>query len=412
VSAGLPIHPAADLFPMLPASELQALADDIRTNGQREPVVLWDGQVLDGRNRLAACALAGVEPLTRTLDVCPDPLAYVLSTNLHRRHLSESQRAMVAAKVRPMLAEQAKARQTAAGAHGAEGGRGNTKDGGETLSPNLGEGFGKSADQAATMLSVGRGTVEAASRVLKRGTPELISAVERGDVAVSAAAAVASLPAEDQREAVAGGAGAIREKAKAIREAKPKAPPPAPARHPVLDEIDGAADLGALDRAFNRVALAGLSEADSEAAATAYQRRGAELRAQHQAPAEVPAAVPSQPTSAATVTVDAAEWEALCQWRDSVTARAGVGDEASVGKAMRLVALANSPNEHEAASAAVKACRTIRERGLLIATSAQPSSVGTAGLDEWFENMRKQTRAFWSDLGRELLNVERPGVPS
>ncbi len=218
-------------------------------------------------------------------------------------------------------------------------------------------------------------------------------------------------------------------------EETPPPPPPAPARHPVLDEIDGAADLSALDRAFNRVALAGLSEDDSAAAGEAYRRRSSELRAQAapapapaapppsttpkaqaplfaEAPAAVPPQAPSQPAPAATVTVDTAEWEALCQWRDSVTARAGVGDEASVGKAMRLVALANSPNEHEAASAAVKACRTIRERGLLIATSAQPSNVGAAGLDEWFENMRKQTRAFWSDLGRELLNVERPGVPS
>ena len=393
MSAGLPIHPAADLFPMLPASELQALADDIRVNGQREPVILWDGQVLDGRNRLAACDLAGVEPLTRTLDVCPDPLAYVLSTNLHRRHLSESQRAMVAAKVRPMLAEQAKVRMLAG-----------VKAGNPT--PNLGEGQtkGESADQAAAMLSVGRGTVEAAAKVLKHGTPELVDAVERGDVAVSAAAAVASLPAEDQREAVAGGAVAIREKAKAIREAKPKAPtpPPAPTRHPVLDEIDGAADLRALDAAFNRVALAGLSEDDSATAAEAYRRRSAELRAQ-----SAPTAAPAQPVSAATVTVDAAEWEALCQWRDSVTARAGAGDEASVGKVMRLVALASSPNEHEAASAAVKACRMIRERGLIIATAAQPIGTGAAGHDEWFEDMRKQTSAFWSNLGQEVLGRAR-----
>jgi len=229
VTAGLPIHPAADLFPMLPASELQALADDIRVNGQREPVVLWDGQVLDGRNRLAACDLAGVEPLTRTLDVCPDPLAYVLSTNLIRRHLTESQRAMVAAKVRPMLAEQAKARMLA-------GVR--TDD----PTPNWGEGAakGESADQAADMLNVGRGSVERAAKVLRHGTPELVDAVERGDVAVSAAAAVASLPAEDQRDAVAGGAVAIREKAKAIREAKPKrspAPPPSPPAAPAFPAL-------------------------------------------------------------------------------------------------------------------------------------------------------------------------------
>ncbi len=397
MSAGLPIHPAADLFPMLPASELQALADDIRTNGQREPVVLWDGQVLDGRNRLAACDLAGVEPLTRTLDVCPDPVAFVLSLNLIRRHLNESQRAMVAAKVRPMLAEQAKARMLAG-----------VKTGNPT--PNLGEGpaKGESADQAAAMLNVGRGTVEAAAKVLKHGTPELVEAVERGGVAVSAAAAVASLPAEDQREAVAGGAGAIREKAKAIREAKPKAPPPVPARHPVLNEIDGAADLGALDRAFNRVALAGLSEDDSAAAGEAYRRRSAELRAQAdptpapvvappsttpkaQAPLFADAPVAAPPSDAGEVEALRAEVAAYRAWIASLRERAEhlpilvKNSTPNLDRARKLVELAGSPNENEARSAAMQACRMIREQGIRLASdnplvSSDPLDLALRGL--------------------------------
>ena len=70
-------HPAADLFPMLSDSELRALADDIKANGQAIPVAVLNGTyILDGRNRCAACKLAGVEPITKeTLDEVWDSFA-------------------------------------------------------------------------------------------------------------------------------------------------------------------------------------------------------------------------------------------------------------------------------------------------------------------------------------------------
>jgi hypothetical protein len=55
-------HSACLLFPRLSDDELQALADDIRHNGLLNPIVTLDGQILDGRNRLAACKIAGVQP--------------------------------------------------------------------------------------------------------------------------------------------------------------------------------------------------------------------------------------------------------------------------------------------------------------------------------------------------------------
>lgn len=394
-----PIHPAANLFPMLPASELQALADDIKANGQHEPAVVFDGQVIDGRNRIAACALAGVEPRVRTMPSCPDPVAYVLSLNLHRRHLDESQRGIVAAKARALFAEQAKARQVAHLRRGE-----NEPD---PVSPNLGSREGKAADQAAAMLNVGRGTVEAASKVLKHGVPELVEAVERGQVAVSAAAAVATLPAEEQREVVAGGKEAMREKAKAVRAAKAKAP-----THPVLAEIEQATDLAALDRAFNKVAGAGLSEADAEAAGEAYRRRKATLRAPVAA-APVPPPAPSQAsaTTAETVAASKAEWDALQaevaglrQWQESVARRAGAGDPATVQRVMGLIALTRNPNEHEAASAALNACRMIRERGLTVATSVQPSTPPEVSV-ELLEQLRKEEADFWAGMHRRFDDV-------
>jgi len=90
------IHPAAALFPMLPDDELRELADDITANGLIHPVVLdTAGALIDGRNRLAACRMAGVAPTFTVHD--GDPVAHVLSANISRRHISKGQRAMATA---------------------------------------------------------------------------------------------------------------------------------------------------------------------------------------------------------------------------------------------------------------------------------------------------------------------------
>jgi len=87
------IHPAAALFPLLPDDELRELADDITANGLIHPVVLDPaGALIDGRNRLAACRMAGVAPAFTVYD--GDAVAYVLSANVSRRSLSKGQKAM------------------------------------------------------------------------------------------------------------------------------------------------------------------------------------------------------------------------------------------------------------------------------------------------------------------------------
>jgi hypothetical protein len=94
----LELHPYCTLFPACTEEELQTLTDDIRQNGLLDPVVLLDGKILDGRNRDTACAMLGIDP--ETIEYAgDDPLGFVLSKNLHRRHLNESQRAMVASKI-------------------------------------------------------------------------------------------------------------------------------------------------------------------------------------------------------------------------------------------------------------------------------------------------------------------------
>lgn len=92
-------HPYAKKYPMLPDADLAELAEAIKTNGQRQPIVVTpDGLILDGRNRHAACERAGVKPTVEVYD--GDDLAeYVIDCNTSRRHMSTGARAMSTALV-------------------------------------------------------------------------------------------------------------------------------------------------------------------------------------------------------------------------------------------------------------------------------------------------------------------------
>jgi len=104
-------HEAANIFP-LDDEHLDELAEDIKQHGLQIPIEQMDGKIIDGRRRWLACEKAGVRP-----DIIPvsveDPIAYVMSLNLHRRHLTVSQAAMCAQRARKMYDEAAKERQKA-----------------------------------------------------------------------------------------------------------------------------------------------------------------------------------------------------------------------------------------------------------------------------------------------------------
>jgi hypothetical protein len=88
----IPYHPLAELFPLIEGAAFEELVADIKAKGLVHPLIVCDGMLLDGRNRLRACEEAGVAPYAG-----PDPLGFVLSQNVARRHLDDSRRAMIAA---------------------------------------------------------------------------------------------------------------------------------------------------------------------------------------------------------------------------------------------------------------------------------------------------------------------------
>jgi hypothetical protein len=94
----LTAHPLAEMFPMMEDAEIDVLAADIKENGLQEAIDLYEGQILDGRNRHAACRRCGVEP--RFVDFSgPDPLDFIISKNLHRRQLSQAAKSEVVVRI-------------------------------------------------------------------------------------------------------------------------------------------------------------------------------------------------------------------------------------------------------------------------------------------------------------------------
>jgi N6-adenosine-specific RNA methylase IME4 len=185
----IPHHALAGLFPMFSEAELDELAEDIKTRGQEQPVWILDGKIIDGRNRDEACHRIGIDPWTKDYGG-DDPLGFVLSLNLRRRHLTESQRAMVAAKIVDW-----------------ERGMNQSTSGSANLPTRA----------AARRLSISERAVSAAKRVRDQGAPALLEAIETGRISVNAGEALSYLQREAQEEALRAEKKAIIAQAKEIR---------------------------------------------------------------------------------------------------------------------------------------------------------------------------------------------------
>jgi hypothetical protein len=107
MSADLKFHPLAGIFPLMEGAEFDALVADIKANGLHYPIILYDGKILDGRNRYRACLAAGFEPAVRNGDNwIGDPASFVISRNIRRRHLTAEQKRDLIARLLKAAPEQ------------------------------------------------------------------------------------------------------------------------------------------------------------------------------------------------------------------------------------------------------------------------------------------------------------------
>jgi len=188
-------HELANLFPLMDESQYSDLVADIKENGLIESIILYEGKILDGRNRYNACNDAGVEPSFVEYEG-EDALSYVISLNLNRRHLNESQRAMIGARLA------------------------NMKHGGDRKNQTANMPFEITNKDASDKLNVSERIIRSAKKVQKEGIEDLQKSVEAGKVSVSAASDIATLDKAEQEVIVAKGEDEILKMAKKIRAKK------------------------------------------------------------------------------------------------------------------------------------------------------------------------------------------------
>lgn len=177
-------HPAANIFPLLQGDEFEALKADISQNGLIEPIWLHpDGRIVDGRNRWLACDSLAIAPRFKTWDGKGSLVAFVVSLNLHRRHLTSSQRAAVAVDLLPILEDEAKDRQRVNGLNNSP-----------FVDPSNSQiiddsSKGRSTDKAAEILNTNRQYVSDAKK-LAAESPALFEQVKAGELTIPQAKAM------------------------------------------------------------------------------------------------------------------------------------------------------------------------------------------------------------------------------
>ena len=151
-------HPYADLFPMMDKKTLKELTASISESGLQDPIITFEGKVLDGRNRQIACSNAQVKPVYKRY-TGDDPLGFILRVNLNRRHLTVVQRTLVAEKLENL--EQGQRADRVEGSIG--------------------------RSQAAELLKVSQESVKRVKKVVHSGDEDTIAAMKAGDLSITGA---------------------------------------------------------------------------------------------------------------------------------------------------------------------------------------------------------------------------------
>lgn len=180
-------HPIAECYPKLSQGEFEQLKAHIAANGLQNSIVLYEGKILDGTQRARACQELGIEPAYVTPEI-KDPYEYVIGQNERRRQLTAGQRAVVGERMATL--KQGSNRYAQKVEVSAETSRK------QTVHATLKE--------VANQIKVGRSSIEKVRYTKEKGIPELVTAIEAGEIAVESARQIAHLPKEQQVAALKG----------------------------------------------------------------------------------------------------------------------------------------------------------------------------------------------------------------
>lgn len=172
------VHPLAEHIPRMSVEEYEQFREDIRENGLRTPITLYENQVLDGRHRMRACEETGTAPRFESYEG-DDPAGFVLSENvIGRRHLTPGQKAMAVRHLMPHLKNAARGRMAEGGRKSAPG-KGVSGEPPFPASTSNPDGRVRAADEAAALVGVSRATINRANYVADND-PEMAERVSGG----------------------------------------------------------------------------------------------------------------------------------------------------------------------------------------------------------------------------------------
>lgn len=245
----------------LTEDEHAALERSLLAEGCRDALVLWGDLLIDGHNRYALCMKHGI-PFRTTQNThfksMDDVHLWMIENHLGRRSVSDFQRGVLALRKKEILQARTAAEQ--APAEGAPQ-DGPPDDGSppwdedtpaqEGAAPRMPANTNwkpavPSRQALARAARISSNTLGQIEKIQKSAAPELVRAVKEGAISINAAAAVASLPAERQAAAVAGGRKELQQAAREVRQAKAPAPREAPPEVPIDSIEDMPAEIARL----------------------------------------------------------------------------------------------------------------------------------------------------------------------
>lgn len=216
------IHPACDLFPAMSEDDFQELKANIAEHGVRDFVTFWKGQLVDGRHRVRAMQELGIDVMCHASELFDDddPFAFAISVNLKRRHLTTSQRAMIASRLATLR-------------HG-------TNQFEEKEESQICHSSSATQNEAASALNVSKRSVTEAKALERDAAPEVTAAVHAGTVTLNAATNLVKAEPDKQKQAaiVARGKQAVKEIVAAKKaEEQPKPSPTKPVESNVIGDV-------------------------------------------------------------------------------------------------------------------------------------------------------------------------------